>query len=96
MIGELGAALSSGLLPQPRKLVLWVAGQQQMNPLFEIDGKTLTLGASVGIALYQGVQASPSQLLSQADIAMYQAKRAGKHGFCIFDEGLAALNTHYA
>lgn len=63
---------------------------------FGVEGKTLSLGVSIGIALYQGVPASPSQLLSQADIAMYQAKREGKHGFCIFDEGLAALNTQHA
>ncbi|MEO8599417.1 MAG: diguanylate cyclase [bacterium] len=63
---------------------------------FEIEGNTLTLGVSIGITLYQGLQASPSQLLSQADIAMYRAKREGKHGFCIFDEGMEALNTQHA
>lgn len=63
---------------------------------FDVEGRTLTVGVSIGIALYKDIHTSPSQLLSQADIAMYQAKRAGKHGFCIFDEGLAALNTHYA
>src|SRR5680860_214124 len=35
LIGELGAALPSGLLQQPGKLALWVAERQQMNPLFD-------------------------------------------------------------
>ena len=39
---------------------------------FDIEDKTFTLGASIGIALYSGASISPSQLMSQADIAMYQ------------------------
>lgn len=46
---------------------------------------TLTLSTSIGIAVYQGVPISISQLLSQADTAMYQAKRAGKNSICFFD-----------
>lgn len=52
---------------------------------FDIEGKTFALGASIGIALYYGASVSASQLMSQADIAMYQAKRAGKHGLRVFD-----------
>jgi len=53
---------------------------------FDIEGKTFALGASIGIALYYGTGISASQLMSQADIAMYQAKRAGKHGYRVFDK----------
>lgn len=52
---------------------------------FQIEDQTFTLGASIGIALYEGAPLSVSQLMSQADIAMYQAKRAGKNGFRLFD-----------
>jgi diguanylate cyclase (GGDEF)-like protein len=55
---------------------------------FEFEDKTFTLGASIGIALYEGMPTSISKLLSQADIAMYQAKRAGKNDFRIFNETL--------
>ncbi|NMM37593.1 MAG: diguanylate cyclase [Glaciimonas sp.] len=60
---------------------------------FNIDGKRLVLDVSIGIALYSGAPVSASQLLSQADIAMYQVKRSGKHGFCIFNEGLETFST---
>ncbi len=60
---------------------------------FDIEGKTFTLGASIGIALYCGPGVSTLQLMSQADIAMYQAKRAGKNGFRVFDEALESLNV---
>ncbi|MDP3843350.1 MAG: GGDEF domain-containing protein [Oxalobacteraceae bacterium] len=53
---------------------------------FDIEGKTFVLGASIGIALYYGTGISASQLMSQADSAMYQAKRAGKHGYRVFDK----------
>ncbi|MEO8171075.1 MAG: diguanylate cyclase [Oxalobacteraceae bacterium] len=56
---------------------------------FKIEGNTFMLGASIGIRLhYGGASISPLELMSQADIAMYQAKRAGKHGFCVFDQPL--------
>jgi diguanylate cyclase (GGDEF)-like protein len=53
---------------------------------FHIEGKTITLAASIGIAVYDGAGATTSQLMSQADSAMYNAKRAGKNRFCIFGD----------
>ena len=55
---------------------------------FNIAGAIFELSASIGIALYYGGSISTSQLMSQADIAMYQAKRAGKNEFFVFDETL--------
>ncbi len=55
---------------------------------FNIAGTIFELSASIGIALYCGGGISTSQLMSQADIAMYQAKRAGKNEFFVFDETL--------
>ena len=60
---------------------------------FEVEDKTFTLGASIGIALYDDNRAlglSTSQLLSQADIAMYHAKRHGRNGFCLYERTLEA------
>jgi diguanylate cyclase (GGDEF)-like protein len=63
---------------------------------FDFDGKTFALGASIGIALYYGASTSTLQLMSQADIAMYQAKRAGKNGFRVFDEASVPFNIQRA
>ncbi len=52
-----------------------------MSEPFEIEGKKLMLGMSIGIALHAGAATTPSNLISQADIAMYKAKHAGKGGF---------------
>ncbi|WP_211444619.1 diguanylate cyclase domain-containing protein [Collimonas humicola] len=55
---------------------------------FNIDGQLFELSASIGIALHVEAGISTSQLMSQADIAMYQAKRAGKNEYCVFEESL--------
>lgn len=51
-----------------------------------IGDHSFTLSISIGIAVYQGMPASISQLLSQADAAMYRAKRAGKNRICFFTD----------
>lgn len=45
---------------------------------FELAGKKLELGISIGIAAHAGRAITTSYLIAQADIAMYQAKHQGK------------------
>ena len=52
---------------------------------FDAEGHKVMLGASIGIALYDANNISAAELMSQADHAMYQAKRAGKNGVHFFD-----------
>jgi diguanylate cyclase (GGDEF)-like protein len=59
---------------------------------YEVDGKTFTLSVSIGIALNE-ISLSSSQLLSRADIAMYEAKRAGKNRICSFEEAAAGRSV---
>ena len=55
---------------------------------FDAKGHAVRLGASIGIALYDANNISAAELMSQADHAMYQAKRAGKNGVHFFDRML--------
>jgi diguanylate cyclase (GGDEF)-like protein len=50
----------------------------------EVGGRELSVGASVGIALGQAREATPSGLVRDADMAMYRAKQTGA-GFALFD-----------
>ncbi|MBY0408973.1 MAG: bifunctional diguanylate cyclase/phosphodiesterase, partial [Burkholderiaceae bacterium] len=43
------------------------------------------ISASIGATLLCGTQQSPTDLLRQADIAMYQAKSQGRNALCFFD-----------
>ncbi|MGA7178884.1 MAG: EAL domain-containing protein [Thiobacillaceae bacterium] len=46
---------------------------------FRFDGQNLRLTASLGIATYPEQAADAEELVARADIAMYQAKQAGKN-----------------
>jgi PAS domain S-box-containing protein len=52
-------------------------GQLMRRP-FALDGRELTLTASIGIALYPDNGGDAATLLKHADTAMYQAKRSGR------------------
>ena len=51
----------------------------------EIDGREHTLSASLGITVYPFDSADADTLLRHADMAMYQAKQAGRGRYHLFD-----------
>ncbi len=57
---------------------------------FVHEGHDLTVTGSIGVVVTSDPAASPGVLLQQADIAMYEAKGAGRDGFRIFDSDLRA------
>jgi len=50
-----------------------------------LAGKPVGLTASVGVALYPEHTTSPEDLLSYADLAMYQSKRSGRNRVTVFE-----------
>ncbi|WP_413110405.1 EAL domain-containing protein [Thaumasiovibrio sp. DFM-14] len=53
-----------------------------------IEGDDVAIGASIGIASYPEDGRTASELIKNADIAMYQAKRKGKNTYSHFNESL--------
>jgi diguanylate cyclase (GGDEF)-like protein/PAS domain S-box-containing protein len=51
----------------------------------QIDGLDIALGASIGIATFPDCGANLDGLLRAADIAMYEAKRAGRQQYRFYD-----------
>jgi diguanylate cyclase (GGDEF)-like protein/PAS domain S-box-containing protein len=51
-----------------------------------IKGSTVSVGASIGIALYPAHATHSDDLIAKADEAMYQAKHLGKNRHCFFGE----------
>jgi diguanylate cyclase (GGDEF)-like protein len=49
-------------------------------------GRELTVTASIGIAF--GLRGTPDELLRDADIALYEAKGAGRNRFVLFNSGM--------
>ena len=57
---------------------------------FDLCGKEIFVGASIGIAVGSDEYASPEDILRDADTAMYSAKSDGKARFAVFDETMRA------
>jgi diguanylate cyclase (GGDEF)-like protein len=55
---------------------------------YPLDGHVFCSSPSIGIALFHGHDASVDTLLKQADVAMYQAKAAGRNAVRFFDPTL--------
>ena len=55
---------------------------------FDAVGHNVRLSASIGLALYPTHAKTASELLQNADMAMYSKKRAGKNGAQIFDPSI--------
>ena len=57
----------------------------------QLAGQTLHGSTSIGLCLFQPGSASIKELLKRADLAMYQAKSAGRNQACVFDPAMATL-----
>ena len=55
---------------------------------FEAGGRSVSLSASIGIALLRDASESAETLLSHADTAMYAAKSSGRSRIRVFDDAL--------
>ncbi|NJL25550.1 MAG: EAL domain-containing protein [Calothrix sp. SM1_5_4] len=53
---------------------------------YEIDGRQVNLGTSIGIAIAPDAASSGDQLLKAADMALYEVKNKNKNGFYIYDK----------
>jgi diguanylate cyclase (GGDEF)-like protein/PAS domain S-box-containing protein len=61
-----------------------------LNVPFQLDGREVRVGASVGLAI-SAAEAGAEELLSNADIAMYHAKAAGKNRHVTFQPQMQAV-----
>lgn len=59
--------------------------QQRLAQPITLRGMQLVTSISIGIALFPEDGEDFETLLTHADMAMYQAKAAGRNGFCFFD-----------
>ena len=60
------------------------------NQPYVLAGHQHRSSGSIGIAPFCGHAISANELLKNADIAMYQAKAAGRNGLRIFEPGMQA------
>jgi diguanylate cyclase (GGDEF)-like protein/PAS domain S-box-containing protein len=61
--------------------------KQTLKKPFSIDGHQLFVTVSIGVSL-SGARMTPAELMRNADIAMYDAKRRGRACCAVFDESM--------
>jgi len=59
---------------------------ESLRAPFSIDDREISIGASIGIAIFPNAETENDDLLQQADCAMYAAKRDGKNRIVFFSE----------
>jgi diguanylate cyclase (GGDEF)-like protein/PAS domain S-box-containing protein len=59
-----------------------------LEPPFDVDGRQLNVPASIGIALAGRTRATMEELMRNADLAMYEAKRRGGAQWRVFEESM--------
>ncbi|MCU0931968.1 MAG: EAL domain-containing protein [Serpentinimonas sp.] len=64
-----------------------------LNRAYELDGKEFHLTPSMGISLAAPGVMEMSDLLKRADLALFEAKRAGRNQTRFFDQSIQALVT---
>ncbi|WP_338530346.1 putative bifunctional diguanylate cyclase/phosphodiesterase [Nitratireductor thuwali] len=62
--------------------------------VYTIDGREVLTGGSVGIALSGGDMTDVDVLLRNADLALYEAKRAGGGAYAFYNEEMSARMEH--
>ena len=62
---------------------------------YKLDGFIFNCSASVGISLFSHADLE-ADVLQQADMAMYQAKRTGRNSLCIFDPAMKEAVSAYS
>jgi predicted signal transduction protein with EAL and GGDEF domain len=58
---------------------------RELRRPFQLGGRAVVVGGSIGIAVADERGMVAEELLIQADAAMYAAKRAGKCTFAVFE-----------
>ena len=88
--GDEFAILRAGL-PNPRGAVeLANCVIAILREPFEVDGKMIDVGASIGIALAPDDATSADDMLKNADLAMYRAKNEERGHYCFFEPDMHA------
>ncbi|MEP6606261.1 MAG: EAL domain-containing protein, partial [Nitrosospira sp.] len=63
--------------------ILW-----EIRRPFSIQGQNIEIGVSIGVAICPFHSVEEQELIHGADLALYQAKRAGRNGFQVFSNNM--------
>ncbi|HET7057337.1 MAG TPA: GGDEF domain-containing protein, partial [Nitrospiraceae bacterium] len=64
-------------------------------PIIVGNGRAVTVGASIGIAMSSNIHSRPEDLIRDADAAMYTVKQRGKNGIAVSDQVAELFSTSF-
>ena len=85
---NIGAALREAVALVARKVI------ESISAPFDLEGRALHIGASIGIARYPDDAENKGALLIVADKAMYAAKAAGRNRTVCWDPAISTGTNH--
>lgn len=91
--GDEFVALVGGDTPREELAQIGWRIVQSLSEPFEIDGFSLTIGCSLGIAVLGEDTERAEELTKLADLAMYAAKSLGKGNFCFYDKDMLTASV---
>lgn len=68
---------------------------RELNQPYQLASHEYTCSTSIGTTLFKGYGSEVENLLKQADIAMYQAKKAGRNTLRFFDPVMQSMVTDH-
>lgn len=96
-LARLGGDEFTAVLPElsNRQDAVLVADKflESLRQPFELGGQMIHISASIGVAVYPADGDSIDELISNSDIAMYQAKGGGKDGYAFFEQSMLAVSS---
>ena len=86
--GDEFIALKTGIFTRSDALAFAHRIMNDVEAPFEHAGALLSIGASIGIAIYPGDGKAPEDLISRADLAMYRAKSTDSGAICFYEKSM--------
>ncbi|MDR0696236.1 MAG: diguanylate cyclase [Christensenellaceae bacterium] len=93
--GDEFVALVPACKEKDLKIILDKILDRVKKPWF-IKNKSFICTLSIGVAEYPKFGRSYKELLKKADIAMYEAKRTGKNGYCFYSKQLPDVSYEFS
>jgi diguanylate cyclase (GGDEF)-like protein/PAS domain S-box-containing protein len=84
--GDEFAVLLDGISTEKEAVVIGERTLKAVQAPYALLGQTMSVGASIGITIAIG-RTNPGDLLREADVAMYMAKRDGRNQCHVFNRG---------
>lgn len=85
--GDEFAVLQRADLATSERIVAQVI--KALSSAFELSGNDIRISSSVGISSYPDLSHSAEELLRDADLALYEAKKQGRQRYCLYETSMS-------